>query len=149
MALDLFAVVVHIHRNCTADLLKAVGSLELTITQTKLLHYLNETGPELSLGEAAEQLQVSLPAVSRLVDDLVRRGMVERHEDAADRRMKRVRLTESGRATIRRLNGARLSGLGEFVSTLTEPERTKLADALAALLERPEVAACRIEGTAE
>ena len=149
MALDLLAVVVHIHRNCTADLLKAVGTLELTITQTKLLHYLNETGHELSLGEAAEQLQVSLAAVSRLVDDLVRRGMVERHEDARDRRMKRVRLTDSGQAVIARLNAARLNGLEEFASTLTEPERAKLADALAALLERPEVAACRIEGTGE
>ena len=148
MALDLFAVVTHIPRNCTADLLKAVGTLELTISQTKLLHYLNETGPELSLGEAADQLQVSLPAVSRLVDDLVRRGMIERHEDPADRRMKRVRLTEIGRQAIHRLNSARLTGLEEFVSTLTEPERTKLADALASLLERPEVAACRIEGTA-
>jgi DNA-binding MarR family transcriptional regulator len=147
MACDLFAVVVHIHRNCTADLLKAVGTLELTISQTKLLHFLNETGPELSLGEAADQLQVSLAAASRLVDDLVRRGMVERHEDPADRRMKRVRLTESGRAAIHRMNSARLSGLEEFVSTLTERERAKLADALAALLERPEVAACRIEGT--
>ena len=148
MALDLFAVVVHIHRNCTPDLLKAVGTLELTITQTKLLHYLNETGPELSLGEAADQLQVSLPAVSRLVDDLVRRGMIERHEDLADRRMKRVRLTEAGRDAIRRMNSARLNGIEEFVGTLTEHERTKLGDALAALLERPEVSACRIERTA-
>jgi len=71
---------------------------------------------------------------------------VERHEDVQDRRMKRVRATEAGRAVIRRLNSARLSGLEQFADTLTDAERRKLAAALSKLLERPDVAACRPEG---
>ena len=63
---------------------------------------------------------MSLPAASRMVDDLVRRGFVERHEDAEDRRMKRVRLTDDGGAVIRRLNAARLNGLEQFAQTLTD-----------------------------
>ncbi len=89
---------------------------------------------------------VSLPAASRTVDDLVRRGFVERHEDAEDRRMKRVSLTDAGRWVIRKLNAARLSGLEQFAQTLTDDERSALAGALAKLLERPDVAACRPEG---
>jgi DNA-binding MarR family transcriptional regulator len=88
---------------------------------------------------------VSLPAASRTVDDLVRRGFAARDEDAEDRRMKRVSITDAGRAVIRRLNAARLTGLQQFVDDLSEPERDALAGALEQLLARPDVAACRLE----
>ena len=146
LASDLYALVVFLHKHCNADLFEAVGALELTITQIKLLHHLEDASRELTLKAAAELVHVSLPAASRTVDDLVRRGFVERHEDVEDRRMKRVSPTEAGRAVIRRLNAARLSGLEEFTENLTEAERLTLAPALSKLLEREDVAACRPEG---
>jgi DNA-binding MarR family transcriptional regulator len=78
-----------------------------------------------------------------MVDDLVNRGYVERHEDADDRRMKRVSLTEGGRSVIARLNAARLIGLERFVQGLGSDERRSLAQALGKLLARPDVAASR------
>jgi DNA-binding MarR family transcriptional regulator len=146
LAGDLYAVVVYLHKNCNADLFEAVGALELTLTQIKLLHHLEDQDRELTLKEGAQLVHVSLPAASRMVDDLVRRGFVERHEDVEDRRMKRVRLTDDGRSVIRRLNAARLTGLEQFLQTLTDAERQPLARALSQLLEREEVAACRPEG---
>jgi DNA-binding MarR family transcriptional regulator len=146
LAGDLYALVVYLHKNCNSDLFAAVGALELTLTQIKLLHHLEDQARELTLKEAAELVLVSLPAASRTVDDLVRRGFVERHEDVEDRRMKRVLLTEAGRSVIRRLNAARLSGLEQFTQTLTDAERRKLSGALSQLLERADVAACRPEG---
>jgi DNA-binding MarR family transcriptional regulator len=122
LATDLYALVVYLHKNCNADLFEAVGAIELSLTQIKMLHHLEDAARELTLKEGAELVGVSLPAASRMVDDLVRRGFVERHEDAADRRMKRVGLSKS--------------------------ERQALARALALLLERPDVAACRPEGFA-
>jgi DNA-binding MarR family transcriptional regulator len=145
LASDLYALVVHIHKNCNADLFEAVGTLDLSLTQIKLLHHLEDSDRELTLKEGAEFVHVSLPAASRLVDDLVRRGFVERREDVHDRRMKRVQLTGDGRAVIRRINAARLNGLQDFVENLTEGERRKLAAALTKLLEREDVAACRPE----
>jgi DNA-binding MarR family transcriptional regulator len=129
LASDLYALVVFLHKTCTSDLFEAVGALEL------------------SLKEAAELVLVSLPAASRMVDDLVRRGFVERHEDAEDRRMKRVSVTDDGRSVIRRLNAARLSRLEQFTQTLTDVERRKLSAALSKLLERDEISACRPEGS--
>jgi len=146
LAQDLYALVVFLHKNCNSDLFEAVGALELTLTQIKLLHHLEDQERELTLKQAADLVLISLPAASRTVDDLVRRGFVQRHEDAEDRRMKRVSLTDSGRAVIRRLNAARLSGLEQFTETLTEAEWRKLAAALSKLLEREDVAACRPEG---
>ena len=145
LAADLYALVAHLHRNCNADLFEAVGALELSLTQVKLLHHLYEAVHELTLKEGAELVHVSLPAASRMVDDLVRRGLVERHEDVADRRMKRVSITRDGRAVIDRLNAARLSGMEQFVEGLSGGERRTLAEALRKLLARPEVAASRPE----
>jgi DNA-binding MarR family transcriptional regulator len=146
LAGDLFAVIVYLHKHCNADLFEAVGTLELTLTQIKLLHHLDDATEALSLKRAAELVHVSLPAASRMVDDLVRRGFVDRYEDHEDRRMKRVQATDAARAAIRRLNAARLEGLQKFSSTLTETERDRFAAALGTLLERPDIAACRPEG---
>jgi DNA-binding MarR family transcriptional regulator len=146
LACDLYALVVFLHKNCNADLFAAMGLLEMSITQIKLLHLLEEVDHEVTLKEAAESLPLSLPATSRTVDDLVRRGMLERHEDHEDRRMKRISLTETGRSVSRRLNAARLSGLGQFTQTLGEEERNSLSRALAALLQRTDIAVCRPEG---
>jgi DNA-binding MarR family transcriptional regulator len=145
LASDLYALVIYLHKNCNSDLFEAVGALELTLTQIKLLHHLEQAEAPLTLKEAAGLVRVSLPAASRLVDDLVRRGFAQRDEDLVDRRMKRVSLTNDGRAVIRRLNAARLSGLQEFTETLTDDERELLQTALSKLLERPDVADCRPE----
>ncbi len=146
LAGDLYAVVVFMHRTCNADLLEALGELELTLTQIKFLAYLEDTEEEITLKQAAELTHVSLPGASRMVDDLVRRGFVLRQEDVADRRMKRVTLTEEGRRVSRRLNDARLSGLRQFVESLSGAEREALASAVSTLLAREDVAACRPEG---
>jgi DNA-binding MarR family transcriptional regulator len=146
LATDLYALVVYLHKNCNNDLFEAVAALELTLTQIKLLHHLEDPDAALTVKEAAELVHVSLPAASRTVDDLVRRGFVERHEDPDDRRMKRVSPTEAGHAVIRRLNAARRNGLEQFTHTLTDTERRRLGGALSKLLERPDVAACRPEG---
>jgi DNA-binding MarR family transcriptional regulator len=145
---DLHAFIVYLHKHCNKDLFEAVGALEVSLSQLKLLHHLESADRELTLKQAAESVHVSLPAASRMVDDLFRRGLVERHEDTGDRRMKRVSITADGRAVIRRLNAARLNGLHEFTQSLSETERTDLARALAHVLKRDDVKACRME-TAE
>lgn len=146
LATDLYALMVFMRKHCNADLFEAMGVLELSITQIKLLHQLESAGSELTLKQVAERVPISLPAISRTVDDLVRRGMVHRHEDDEDRRMKRISLTEEGRTVIRKLNAAQLSGIEQFTHDLNDSEREPLRAALAVLLQRPELAACRPEG---
>ncbi|HTZ87511.1 MAG TPA: MarR family transcriptional regulator, partial [Solirubrobacteraceae bacterium] len=92
----------------------------------------------------AESLGVSLPAMSRAVDGLFERGFVLREEDSADRRMKRVRLTEAGRAAPLALNEARLSALHELMDSLDDEQADALGRALALILgRREEIAAYR------
>jgi len=145
LAVDIYALIVYLHKQCNNDLFEAVGTLELSLTQIKLLGHLADVSEPISLKAAAEFVHVSLPGASRLVDDLVRRGFVERNEDAEDRRMKRVALTPVGATVISRLNAARFRRLAQFVETLSDPEHEQLAAALSTLMQREDLANCRPE----
>lgn len=146
LATDLYALMVFVRKHCNADLFEAMGVLELSITQIKLLHHLEAAGSELTLKQVSERVPISLPAISRTVDDLVRRGMILRHEDDEDRRCKRISVTAEGRTVIRKLNAAQLSGIEQFTNDLNDGERTLLSAALSELLKRSELAVCRPEG---
>lgn len=148
LARDLYAFVVHLHKSADADRLETVAQLELSTTQLKALRVLDAPDvDELSLGALAERLRISLAATSRTVEALHQRACVERREDPADRRMKRVRITNEGRDVIRQLHAAKMSALEEFAATLSPLERRRLAAALSPVLERSELVACRFQGT--
>jgi DNA-binding MarR family transcriptional regulator len=119
---------------------KAMGELELSLTQLRALYVLSYDVEQTSLKELAEHLGVSLPAVSRSVDSLVNRGLVTRAEDTDDRRMKQVRATPAAVELVEHLAELRLAGIDEFVATLSARERARLGSAMALLAEREEIA---------
>lgn len=143
MARDLNALISFIHRGSSRHFFTLTDELELTITQCKTLHRLDNLEPQTSVKELAEMLGLSLPAASRTVESLSGRGLLDRREDEHDRRVKRVALTAAGREVVTRLNGARFADLRGFVSTLTDDERAHMTAALKALLSRTEIAAYR------
>jgi DNA-binding MarR family transcriptional regulator len=142
LARDLLAVMLYIQKHSGRDFYVLVEELDLTLTQLKALHML-ELAEESSVKELGEALGLSLPAASRTIDGLLRRGYVGRREDTEDRRVKRVYLTPAGLEAVGRLNNARLAGLETFAATLSETERDRLSGAIASLLEREEIRACR------
>jgi DNA-binding MarR family transcriptional regulator len=148
LARDLFSILGYLVKSTTPDMFRALGELDLSMTQVKLLHCLDGGDRELALSDLADNLSLSLPAASRAIDALHQRGYVERREDDHDRRMKRVRITEPGTAALRQLNHMRLAQLEDFAGTMSEAERRRLAGALASLLERPEIAAVQPEAEA-
>lgn len=137
----------YLMRTANVGTFNAIAELDLSFTQIKALCALETGGEELCVKALAESLGVSLAAMSRAVEGLFERGMVGREEDSIDRRMKRVRLTDSGRAVPRALNDARLSALQEFVSSLDHDEALALERALALIVgQRAEIAAYRPTG---
>ena len=120
------------------DFLPKISELELTLTQMKALFQLT-TVDELALKDVADGLGLSDAATSRAVDGLVKRELVERAEDPADRRVKRVRLTARGRKTIDELAAVRIATFQRLVEELPDNERTKLADALEPILARQDL----------
>jgi DNA-binding MarR family transcriptional regulator len=141
---DMYALASYLMRTATVGTFNAIAELDLSFTQIKTLCALDAEGEERSVKALADSLGVSLPAMSRAVEGLFARGFVGREEDQADRRMKRVRLTDAGRRVPRALNEARLSALSELMGSLGDDEAFALEHALALILERrAEIAAYR------
>jgi DNA-binding MarR family transcriptional regulator len=138
LATELAALVTYIHRRCAADMLEIVGSLELSISQVKALHLLDLVGPR-TLGELAGQIHLSPAATGRAVDDMHHMALVERFEDAADRRVRRVRITTGGAELLARIADSRKAVLEELVGTLDDVDQAALSAALAPLLAHAEI----------
>src|SRR5262245_26922130 len=72
---------------------------EMPIAQLRCLHVIAyEEGQKMQ--EVAQKLELKLPAVSQIVERLVKRGMVERRPDPNDRRVVRLALTELARGIL-------------------------------------------------
>jgi DNA-binding MarR family transcriptional regulator len=141
---DMAALANFLMRTANMGTFNAIAELDLSFTQIKALCALEADGEERSVKALAESLGVSLPAMSRAVDGLFERGFVRREEDASDRRMKRVWLTEAGHSVPRALNEGRLSALQELMSSLADEEALALAHALGLILaRRDDIAAYR------
>ena len=82
----------------------------LTLRQLKVLMLLSINGSA-SGQDLAHDLGVGLGTVTGIVDRLVAHGLVSRHEDPHDRRVRRVELTPAGTHLIEEINSA---GVEEF-----------------------------------
>ena len=116
-----------------SELFELIAQLDLTMAQMRGLFVLDTSDHALALTELAPRMGLSVAAAGRAVDGLVRHGFVSRSEDPVDRRIKRLALTDEGRAALGRINEARLVGLRRFAATLGEAERDALAAGLAAV----------------
>jgi DNA-binding MarR family transcriptional regulator len=130
LAAELLELWSHLMRGSTQQMFAILGELDLTLTQMKTLGMLDSCVEEVSVKELSERLGLSLPATSRTVDGLLRRGFLSRHEDLEDRRIKRVRLTDDGRDIVQRLATARLQGLEAYSASLSAEQRAVLMAAL-------------------
>ena len=109
-----------------------LGELRLGFTQLAALYVLAD-GSTLTVGELAESIGRSPSATSRLVDGLVRRRLVERHQEPEDRRQRTLRLTQRGHAILRVVDRARADQFLSAVRPLPTAERAIVAMGVAAL----------------
>ncbi len=141
---DMYALASYLMRSSNVGAFNTIAELELSFTQIKALCAMDIDGEDRSVKALADSMKVSLPAMSRAIDGLVERGFVDRQEDRLDRRMKRLRLTDSGRAITSSLNEARLAAMQEFLTSLSDEEARALTQALGLILEgRGEILALR------
>ena len=125
-ATDLEAVMSSYHRmvgvlssSRTPDFIES----NLTMAQMKVLMLLGVVG-EAHMSDMAGQLGVSVSTVSGLVDKLVEGGLVQRREDAADRRHVLVSMTVAGIEVIDRFQELGATRLRELLVQL-DPDQLK------------------------
>ena len=111
------------------DLEVALASLEISLSQYRALARLSEGG--LGASVVADELTISRPTVSALIDGLVARGLVDRAQDAADRRRVILTLTRAGVRALQAADAAVADRLAELASQLPAGERDPAIGSLA------------------
>ena len=92
----------------------------------------------LSSGQLCELLDVRPSSVSELADKMAARGLVEKKDDEADKRITRIYLTELGKAQAEQIAQSRQQILDDFSACFTEDEARQfcaLANKLSAHLK--------------
>jgi len=107
---------------------------DITPSQLSALSVVDREGP-LSLGELADIERVAPPSMTRIAARLEEEGWVVRTVGATDRRIARVRISESGRALLRETRTRRDAYLATRLRSLRVEDLEILGRALP-LLER-------------
>jgi DNA-binding MarR family transcriptional regulator len=76
---------------------------DLSMREYDVLYTLSKCREPVRISELNRHVLLSQPALSRLVDRLADRGVVQRHTDPADGRGVRLSLTDAGRALQRQV----------------------------------------------
>ena len=106
---------------------------ELTFTQLRILLAL-EYGKD-QVGKLARSAKVAQPAMSKIVDHLIRRGFARRAPHPTDRRRIKLSLTPKGTALTGRV---RLKAAEKYVGaikSLSPRDRQKLTDGIAVIFD--------------
>ena len=114
-----------------------LNALELTMSQTKAMYLLVAAGP-LRMTELAHRLGVTNSTATGQVDRLVELGLLERHEDPADRRQVVVHATDHGAAMLERfreLNSRRMREMLAFIDAADLPTVERALHLLDAAIE--------------
>lgn len=106
----------------------------LSVPRLSALSVVVFAGP-LSLAELAAAEQVRAPTMSRLVEALVRGGLVTREANPDNRRMVRIAATQEGRRLLEAGRRRRVKALADRLRRLADSEQRALLRAVE-LLER-------------
>jgi MarR family 2-MHQ and catechol resistance regulon transcriptional repressor len=108
---------------CEAEVMRSAG---LTESQFGVLEALLHLGP-LCQKDLAAKILKSTGNLTTVVDNLERRGLVQRRRSAEDRRVVTVRLTDEGRRLIDSVFPRHVTALVDAFAVLTADELHQLA----------------------
>jgi DNA-binding MarR family transcriptional regulator len=94
---------------------------DLSMREYDVLYTLSKCQDPINLSELNRHVLLSQPALSRLVDRLAERGLVERCADPADGRGVRLSLTEAGRSLQRQVGRRHARGVARAMTAGLSP----------------------------
>lgn len=110
---------------------------QVSSTQLHVLLLLNGEG-RLPMSRLAEQLSVSLPNVTGIIERMVERGIVERARDTHDRRVVDVAVTQAGQELLGEIDMIRREQLATVISRLTTEQQRRALRTFTELREAAE-----------
>jgi DNA-binding MarR family transcriptional regulator len=111
---------------------------DISMKEYDVLYTLSKCAEPIRLTDLNRHVLLSQPALSRLVDRLAARGLVQRIADSRDLRTVRLSLTEDGRALQRRVGRRHARSVARAMrSELTPAELDQLTALCAKLTSHP------------
>jgi DNA-binding MarR family transcriptional regulator len=103
---------------------------DLSMREYDVLYTLSKCQDPINLSELNRHVLLSQPALSRLVDRLADRGLVERCADPADGRGVRVSLTDAGRSLQRQVGRKHARGVARAMTAGLNPAELQQLEAI-------------------
>ena len=103
---------------------------DLSMREYDVLYTLSKCETPVRLGELNKHVLLSQPAMSRMVDRLVERGLIARETDPADRRGLRLSLTDRGRAVQREIGARHARGVAAAMTAALSPAELRQLETL-------------------
>jgi len=131
------AIARRFHQICVAKTTEVVGQADLTPLQYGVLVHLSKlTGkPGIEQNSLAGRLNIDRNTASLLVEQLAKKGLVERQVNGADRRARLLSLTPKGEKLYARLRPVHLSANESILAPITPRERKLLIGLLIRVIE--------------
>ena len=98
---------------------------DLSMREYDVLYTLSKCREPARIGELHRHVLLSQPALSRMVDRLVERGLVERCPDPADGRGVRLSLTEAGRDRQRQIGRRHAGSVARALTAELSPDQLR------------------------
>ena len=121
------------HTLMLEQLAAAVAASEITVTQWLVLMYLRD-GLAINASDLCLQLQHDSGALTRVIDQLEGRGLVQRERSREDRRAVQLRLTAAGTETVATLIPAVVDKLNYALREFSRTEAEELNRLLSKLI---------------
>ena len=103
--------------NCQLKIERTAEKLKLTVAEFKLLRSLQD-GEMLSAGALAKRMGLSSSRITRIIDGLLKKGMVKKEAGGKDRRIVDIGLTPDGTAARSQLKAMYVSVHEEIINLL-------------------------------
>jgi DNA-binding MarR family transcriptional regulator len=117
------------------DMLRIVAPFGLSMEQYNVLRILRGAGCDgLPTLEVAARMIEQTPAITRLIDKLEAKGLVERHRSDTDRRQVYCRVSKSGLELLAELDRP-VSAANDRIGGLSKPELRRLIASLEKIRE--------------
>ena len=124
-------------REATRQLLRGLGILEkneagcceLSLGQCHAIVEIGRSG-EMSLMQLAALLNLDKSTVSRLVDKLVQEGLIDRRENASDRRCSALLLTKTGQISFQNVEAKMSDHFMDLLKALPQEKRMQVIESV-------------------
>ena len=95
---------------------------KITLTQVVVLDLLKEKG-SCRMGDIAAALNLTMSAVTGIIDKMIEMGLVKRERSGKDRRIVWVSLFPKGKRTVKKVNRERINAVNDLFLVLTLDEK--------------------------